>query len=100
MAEAQAPDRPRAVRFRVVAWVFVTTVALGIVVALLLHRSFVGAERVAARHVTPDANAVLRLDLEKVVLFAPVRRVALPLLNESELPQGLDLKPRVHRIGE
>jgi hypothetical protein len=100
MTEAQAPDRPRAVRFRVVASVFVATIALGIVVALLLHRSFVGAERVAARHVASDASAVLRLDLEKVVLFAPVRRVVLPLLNESELPDGRELDARVHRIAE
>ncbi len=100
MSDVEASDRPRAVRFRVVAGVFAATIALGVVVALLLHRSFVGAERVAARHLTPDASAVLRLDLEKVVLFAPVRRVALPLLNESALPPGKDLKPRVHRIGE
>jgi hypothetical protein len=100
MSDVEAPDRPRAVRFRAVAWVFAATIALGVVVALLLHRSFVGAERVAARHLTPDSSAVLRLDLEKVVLFAPVRRVVLPLLNESALPHGKALKPRVHRIGE
>jgi hypothetical protein len=100
MADAEVTDRPRSVRFRVVGLVFVVTVALGLVVALLLHRSFVAAERVAARHVVPGSTAVLRLDLEKVVLFAPVRRVLMPLVNASDVPKGKELEPRVRRLAE
>lgn len=98
MSAPPAQDRPNAVRFRLVAAVFAATVLLGVVAALLLHRSLVGADRVAARHVVAEAGAVLRLDLEKVMLFAPVRRAALPLINESALPERKLPRTRVQRF--
>ncbi|HEV8248113.1 MAG TPA: hypothetical protein VGP93_20200 [Polyangiaceae bacterium] len=86
------------VAFRWVALVFSVVFAVGVVVALLLHRTYVAAERVAARHVPADAAAVLRLDLEKVVLFAPVRQSLMPLLDELDVPEGKKLGPRWRRL--
>jgi hypothetical protein len=47
---------------------------------------FVHYERRALNHVPPDALFAIRLDLQQVVLFEPVRRHLFPLLDE--LPWG------------
>src|SRR5688572_29236490 len=62
-----------------------------------MHRTFVAAERVAARHVPADAVAVVRVDLEKATLFAPVRRFLLPLLDRDPPASG---GPRWDRVAE
>jgi hypothetical protein len=78
----EAPTRDRkATPFGRVAVVFVALIALGVAVAMIMHRTFVAADRVVAQHVSADAGAVVRVDLEKATLFAPVRRFLLPLLD-------------------
>ena len=85
-AEPLAPkprDRRGGLPFAAVAGVFAVLLALGIGLGVTIHRSYVGFERVAARHVPPDASFVLRWDIEKVSLFEPTRRFLLPLLDAS-----------------
>jgi hypothetical protein len=80
------PDRGGALSFRLVAMIFTTLLALGVGLGFVIHRSYVGFERVAARHVPPDATFVLRWDVEKVSLFEPTRHFLLPLLDEPHAP--------------
>jgi hypothetical protein len=80
-------DRKGGLPFGVVALVFVALLAIGLTVASFIHGRYVGFERVAARHVAPDAAFVLRWDVEKVSLFEPTRRFLLPLLD-ANAPAG------------
>lgn len=85
-ADPAAPkprDRRGGLPFAVVGGVFVVLLVLGIALGVTIHGSYVGFERVAARHVPPDASFVLRWDVEKVSLFEPTRRFLLPLLDEG-----------------
>jgi hypothetical protein len=50
--------------------------------ALFGYFYFIRYERVAARHLPADTTAALRLDLEKVILFEPVRKHLFPLFDE------------------
>jgi hypothetical protein len=81
-------DRKGGLPFGVVALVFVALLAIGLTVASFIHGRYVGFERVAARHVAPDAAFVLRWDVEKVSLFEPTRRFLLPLLD-ANAPSGV-----------
>ncbi len=54
--------------------------------AVYLYFTYIQYDRVAALHLPPNTAAALRLDLEKVVLYEPVRRHLLPLANE--VPPG------------
>lgn len=74
-------DRKGALSFRLVIAVFFGLMLAGLLLALAIHRRYVGFERVVAHHVPPDAALVLRWDVEKVVLFEPTRRFLLPLLD-------------------
>jgi hypothetical protein len=82
-----APDRPRdrkgGLPFGLIAAVFLTLLVIGFAVALVIHRRYVGFERVAARHVPPDTSLALRWDVEKVSLFEPTRRFLLPLVDAT-----------------
>jgi hypothetical protein len=78
---APRADRGGALPFSVVGAIFATLLVLGISLGFVIHRSYVGFERVAARHVPPDTTLVLRWDVEKVSLFEPTRRFLLPLLD-------------------
>lgn len=88
-ATAAGPDAPKprdrrgGLPFSLVFGVFVALLAIGIAGGVSIHRSYVGFERVAARHVPPDATLVLRWDVEKVSLFEPTRRFILPLVDEA-----------------
>jgi hypothetical protein len=85
-AAAKPRDRRGGLSFAVVGGVFALLLFLGIGLGVIIHRSYVGFERVAARHVPPDASFVLRWDVEKVSLFEPTRRFLLPLLDAT--PNG------------
>jgi len=54
--------------------------------AIYLYVAYIRYDRGAALHLPQGTAAALRLDLEKVVLYEPVRRHLLPLANE--LPPG------------
>lgn len=74
-------DRKGALSFRLVIGVFFGLMLSGLLFGLLIHRRYVGFERVVAHHVPPDAALVVRWDVEKVSLFEPTRRFLLPLFD-------------------
>lgn len=77
-------DRRGGISFWLLAVGFVGLIAIMLAVGLVIHRRYVAFERIAARHVPPDATLVVRWDVEKVVLFEPTRRFLLPLLDASD----------------
>lgn len=83
---AAPPDRERAAlparRLAVFSAVFVALVCLG---AFIAYRELLHYERRALGHVPPAADLVARVDLEQVVLFEPVRRHLLPLIDHGSL---------------
>jgi hypothetical protein len=83
VTETVIPER-KSVPFIRIMLVFAALFVMGVVVAFWLHRTYVAADRVVAKHVAPDIVAAVRIDLEKATLFAPVRRFLLPLLE----PEG------------
>jgi hypothetical protein len=91
-APAIPSDRGGALSFRVVMLTFAALLVLGVGLGVVIHRSYVGFERVAAHHVPADAALVVRWDVEKVALFEPTRRFLLPLLDDARphgaLPNG------------
>lgn len=78
-----AADRGGALSFPIVMTIFGVLLVLGVGLGVVIHRSYVGFERVAAHHVPPDTTLVVRWDVEKVGLFEPTRRFLLPLLDAS-----------------
>jgi hypothetical protein len=83
---AQRADRGGALSFPVVMSIFGVLLALGLTLAVVIHRRYVGFVRVAAHHVPPDTTLVVRWDVEKVSLFEPTRRFLLPLLDSVHGP--------------
>jgi len=79
-------DRSGALSFPVVMAVFGVLLVLGLALGVVIHRRYVGFERVAAHHVPPDTTLVVRWDVEKVALFEPTRRFLLPLLDAPRAP--------------
>lgn len=59
--------------------------ALLVLVALVAYRELLYYERRASDHVPSGAQLVLRVDLEQVVLFEPVRRHLLPLVDRAPI---------------
>lgn len=80
---AAPPDRGGARSFPLVMGGFVALLAVGVLVAVAIHRRFIGFERVVAHHVPEDATLAVRWDVEKVTLFEPTRRFLLPLFDET-----------------
>jgi hypothetical protein len=97
-------DRKGALSFRVVIGVFFGLMVSGLLLGLVIHRRYVGFERVVAHHVPPDAAFVLRWDVEKVSLFEPTRRFLLPLFDAhpagSPAPAEPEGSRRRDRIAE
>lgn len=83
---ARSADRGGALSFPVVMGIFGVLLALGLTLAVVIHRRYVGFVRVAAHHVPPDTTLVVRWDVEKVSLFEPTRRFLLPLLDSVHGP--------------
>jgi hypothetical protein len=67
--------------FRTVALGGAALAVLIVAVAVSLYLRFIRYERVAARHVPPGTVVALRLDVEQVGLYEPVRRHLIPLLG-------------------
>jgi hypothetical protein len=76
--------------------------ALG-VVAYVAYRELIHYDRRAIEHVPAGAELALRVDLEQLVLFEPVRKHLLPLVDRAPLaPPGSDPRgaPRLLRLRE
>jgi hypothetical protein len=98
-APPRARDRKGGLSFGIVAAVFLGLLAVGFTVALVIHRRYVGFERVAARHIPADTSLAMRWDVEKVALFEPTRRFLLPLFDATrgEAPSGETRRERLSR---
>jgi hypothetical protein len=84
------------VSFRVVFAGLIASLALAALAAAWAYFHYLRYERVAARHLPPDTTAAARIDVEQVVLFAPVRKHLIPLVNEIGDAPGRE--PRLQRI--
>jgi hypothetical protein len=80
-------------------WVLLALLGLMLVAVLAfgwLYYRLVYFERVAVRHVAPSATLAVRLDLEQVLLFAPVREHILPVVLRGA--DGKDDATQLERI--
>lgn len=89
----------RAVSFRTLALIAALLLVCAAIGAFVAYRGLIHYERRAVQHLPEDTAVVARLDLEQVVLFEPVRRHLLPLVNEVPLggatqgPNGGEARP-------
>jgi hypothetical protein len=88
----------RSFSFRTVLLGLLVSFALAGAAAVYLYYVYLQYERVAARHLPRDTRAAVRLDLEKVVLYEPIRRHVLPLANERARAGGADSAARPTRL--
>jgi hypothetical protein len=89
--------RPRgAVSFRTVFAGLIASLALAALAAGWAYFHYLRYERVAARHLPADTTAAARIDVEQVVLFAPVRKHLIPLIDQIGDAPGRE--PRLQRI--
>jgi len=84
------------VSYRAVFAGLIASFVLVALAAVWAYFHFLRYERVAARHLPPDTTAAARIDVEQVVLFAPVRKHLIPLVDEIGDAPGLE--PRLQRI--
>jgi hypothetical protein len=91
------------VSFRKLAWAGVIFTALASAGVWLAYARLVHYRRCAVEHLPPETELVARLDVEQVVLFEPVRRHLIPLIDR--LPLGpapaaanAEAEPRIRRL--
>jgi hypothetical protein len=85
--EKASPDRVRqGVSFRALGLFGLAAACLAAIGTWIAYGQFIHYERRALAHVPVGAELVVRLDVEKVPLFEPVRRYLLPLLDKLPLP--------------
>lgn len=87
-AEAVKENRSRdtkAVSFRSLARIGLVLVALTIVGVYFAYAKLIHYERHALEHLPEGTEIAGRVDVERVVLFEPVRRYLLPLIDEVPL---------------
>jgi hypothetical protein len=75
-------------------------VALGVPLLVLLgiaigYYRLVYFERVAALHIPEGTHFAARIDLEQVVLFEPIRKNLLPVLDDASVVNGQPLSERI-----
>ncbi len=97
-------ERGGAVRWGLVWAVFGVTVLVAMGVGAYLYFVLMRYERVAAHHVPDGAQAAARWDVEQALLYEPLRRHLLPVLDEalsepgSANPDGLQRLEAATRI--
>lgn len=91
-------ENRRSFSYRTVFIGLAASLLLAAVGAVFIYFAYVRYERVAAHHLPPGAQGALRIDLEKVVLFEPVRRHILPLAEERSGPAAGARPSRLDRI--
>jgi hypothetical protein len=98
-------EERRGTSFRKLAWAGVLFTAVAGAGAWVAYARLVHYRRCAVEHLPPGAELVARLDVEQVVLFEPVRRHLIPLIERLPLaaaPSGagapeLDRTSRLRR---
>jgi hypothetical protein len=96
-------DRP-AVSAR---WLALLSGAIALALAIVVYvayRGLIHYERRAIEHVPPGATLGLRVDVEQVILFEPVRKHLLPLVDRIPLAGDVERRPpaisRLQRLRE
>src|SRR5690349_10101504 len=79
-------EERRGTSFRKLAAAGLIFAAVASIGAWVAYARLVHYRRCAVEHLPPDAQLVARLDVEQVVLFEPVRRQLIPLIER--LPLG------------
>jgi hypothetical protein len=87
-------DRSGGLSFLVVGGVFAVLLALGVSLGVYIHGRYVAAERIVARHLSPDAAFIVRWDVEKVTTFEPTRRFLLPLFDAGGHPKPAESRTK------
>jgi hypothetical protein len=93
---AQPRRARRAHSYRIVALGLLVTFVLAGAVGAFIYFRYVRYERIAAYHVPAGTTAALRIDVEKVIFFEPVRAHLLPLADRIALPPTA--RPRLAAI--
>jgi len=78
-------DERRGVSFRNLAWVAVSFIAVACAGAWVAYLHLIHYRRCAVEHLPAETDFAARLDVEQVVLFDPVRRQLLPLIDRLPL---------------
>ena len=96
-------EERRGISFPKLAWAAVIFTALASAGAWLAYARLVHYRRCAVEHLPPETELVARLDVEQVVLFEPVRRQLIPLIDRLPLgvPPGAAsaaAEPRLSRL--
>jgi hypothetical protein len=97
-----AHERPNVSARRVALWGAALAAAL-IATAVVAYHQLLHYDRRAIEHVPPGAELGLRVDLENVVLFEPVRKNLLVLVDRAPLAEGeptAGTPPRRERLRE
>ena len=96
------PVRPKPRRgftFRFIAIGLIVSLLMAAAAAAFIYWRYIRYERVAARHIPPDSVAAVRVDVEQVVLYEPVRRHLLPLVDDlGDAAKQPAVAPRLKRI--
>jgi hypothetical protein len=97
--EGSTAERPFIPARVLLLWGGVFAAAL-VTVGYVAYRELIHYERVAVRHVPAQAEFAARMDLEQVVLFEPVRKHLLPLVDRLSLKgsQGGEREPPSSRL--
>ncbi len=71
---------------------------LAVFAAVVIYVRVLSYDRVAARHLPPDTIEVARVDVERVLLYEPVRKHWFPLADEIGRGPHSESEPRLERI--
>jgi hypothetical protein len=97
--ETQYRDR-KAVSFRTLARVGLALIALTIAGVYLAYVKLIHYERHALEHLPEATEIAGRVDVERIVLFEPVRRYLLPLIDEIPLGSNAPSTAQVPASGD
>jgi hypothetical protein len=78
-------------------------IALGILAvfaAVVIYQRVLAYDAAAVRHLPPDTLEVVRIDVERVLVYEPMRRHWFPLVDEIGLPSPAPAELRIKRIRE
>jgi hypothetical protein len=91
-------EERRGVPFRSLAWAGLALIALGCAGAWLAYSELLHYRRCAVEHLPAQTELAARVDVEQVVLFDPIRRHLLPLIDR--LPIGTEPTPPSSALAE
>ncbi len=80
---APAERRGLRVSWKLVMGALAALTIAAAVTAVVIYKKYVQYDRIAALHLPPDTTAAVRVDVDKLALYDPVRLHLLPLLDDS-----------------